>query len=219
MKGLHTNKNTSDLQIQGEIDAKKYSELYDKYVSAIYRFVYFKVNVPELAEDITGETFLKTWQYLQEGRKINNIRAFFYRTAGNLVVDYYRNNAKSVVLLDKAEELVDNKFSSEIDKINLVSELAIIERTLKQINDTYREIIALYFIEQLSIAEIAEIKDKKEGAIRVLIHRALKSLKNKFPKDFIEAMQKFTPRVQTHSRPISIEANKMPVIIENVSVE
>lgn len=174
------------------LSPEKFAEIYDKYVGAIYRFIYFKVKEPQTAEDLTGETFLKTWQYLQNGTKINNIRAFFYRTASNLVTDHYRkqSNAAIPIEIDKEADIEDDRASREIEKVNLGTDMSVIQQTLQQINSAYREILVMYFIDQLSITEIAEIKDKKEGAIRVLIHRALKSFKNKLPKSFVEALQK-----------------------------
>lgn len=219
MKGLNTNKNSLNTEIgqSGRIDAAVYSGLYDKYVASIYRYIFFKVNVAEIAEDLTGDTFLKTWQYLQNGHQIDNIKAFFYQTASNLVTDYYRSRASKSVSIDKAEKIIDTKAASEIDKINLNTELAIIQETLKQLNETYKEIIVLYFIEQLTITEIANIKNKSEGAIRVLIHRALKSIKNKLPKEYVEAMQKIVSPSEKDQNGRSDAGNS--VLIENLSVE
>lgn len=223
MKALNINKNSPETEKEeiGRIDSETYSDLYDKYVAAIYRYIYFKVNVQEMAEDLTGDTFLKTWQYLQNGHKINNIRAFLYQTAGNLVTDYYRSHSSKQVSIDKAEQIVDMKSSAEIEKINLNTELAIIEQTLKQINETYKEIIILYFIEQFTISEIANIKNKSEGAIRVLIHRALKSIKNKLPKEYVEAMQKIvSPESKDRDGgSYGTGTAENPLLIENLSVE
>ena len=44
--------------------------------------------------------------------------------------------------------------------------------------DEYREVIILKFIEELSISEIAKILDKSKGAVRVLLHRALKVVRD-----------------------------------------
>lgn len=211
MKGSNINKNSiqdKNLTVEN-IDAQAYSDLYDKYVASIYRYIYFKINITEIAQDLTGDTFLKTWQYLQKGNKIENIKAFFYQTASNLVTDYYRSSASKSVSIKKAENIADIKSSAEIDKINLTAELKIIKEALKQINETYKEIIVLYFIEQLSISEIAKIKEKSEGAIRVLIHRALKSLKSNLPKEYMEAMQKVSNQVKSDNA----------TLIENAIIE
>ena len=52
-----------------------------------------------------------------------------------------------------------------------------IERALKVLKDEHREVIILYYIDDLPISEISRILDKNEGAVRVLIHRALNALK------------------------------------------
>jgi RNA polymerase sigma-70 factor (ECF subfamily) len=48
---------------------------------------------------------------------------------------------------------------------------------LAQIHPSYQDIIVWHYIDELSITEISEILDKNEGTVRVLIHRAVKSLK------------------------------------------
>ncbi|MFA6537252.1 MAG: sigma factor, partial [Patescibacteria group bacterium] len=61
-------------------DAEAYGKLYDYYVERIYRFIFFKVNNVETAEDLTSEVFLKTWEYINKtNKKISNLNALFYR--------------------------------------------------------------------------------------------------------------------------------------------
>ena len=53
-------------KVQVEHNPDAFALLYDKYVKQIYRFIFFKVNNKEEAEDITSDVFLKAWNYLQE---------------------------------------------------------------------------------------------------------------------------------------------------------
>ena len=64
---------------------KNYSEVYDKYVKKIYRFVLLKVNSAEIAEDLTSEVFMRGWQSFkgQGPDKIENIQAFLYQIANS----------------------------------------------------------------------------------------------------------------------------------------
>jgi RNA polymerase sigma-70 factor (ECF subfamily) len=48
---------------------------------------------------------------------------------------------------------------------------------LASLNDNYRQVISLYYIEQESISDIAKSLGKSEGATRVLLHRGMKKLK------------------------------------------
>ena len=47
-------------------DKQAFGELYDYYVDDIYRFIFFRVNSKEDAEDLTSAVFLKTWNYFLE---------------------------------------------------------------------------------------------------------------------------------------------------------
>ena len=47
-------------------DPEAFAQIYDLYVTPIYRFIYFKVSSKQDAEDLTSEVFLKIWQYIAE---------------------------------------------------------------------------------------------------------------------------------------------------------
>ena len=77
-------------------DPEAFARLYDKYVSQIYRFVLLKLPSKEDAEDLTSETFLKSWRYLQENREVTEFRGLLYRIARNAIVDWYRELVRNV---------------------------------------------------------------------------------------------------------------------------
>src|SRR3989344_6220434 len=75
-------------------DPEAFAQIYDLYVTPVYRFIYFKVSSKQDAEDITSEVFLKIWQFVTESEdEIENLRALIYRVARNLVIDLYRRKA------------------------------------------------------------------------------------------------------------------------------
>jgi len=73
-------------------DPSAFAELYDSYVEKIYRFVYFKINSKEEAEDIVSSVFLKVWTYLIEytEKEIDSFSGLIYRVARNAIIDFYR---------------------------------------------------------------------------------------------------------------------------------
>ncbi|MBU1063148.1 sigma-70 region 4 domain-containing protein, partial [Patescibacteria group bacterium] len=73
--------------------------------------------------------------------------------------------------------LIDEK-QNLIKQSEIIFDLTVIETRLPELKDEYREIIVLHFINELSIKEIAKILEKSNGNIRVLIHRAVKALKD-----------------------------------------
>ena len=63
------------------------------------------------------------------------------------------------------------------DAIYKNDELNKVKVALTSLNDSYRQVISLYYIEQESISDVAKSLGKSEGATRVLLHRGIKKLK------------------------------------------
>jgi RNA polymerase sigma-70 factor (ECF subfamily) len=158
---------------------KEFGKIYDKHVDKIYRFVYFKVNSTEIAEDLTSEVFLRGWQSFKEkGSKIENVTAFLYQIARNLVTDHYREKAQAVLVsTDNAPVIPDLGINLE-QKAMINSDIDRIKAVLTNIKDEYREIIIWYYMDEFTVPEIAKILNKSEDTVRVTIHRALKALKS-----------------------------------------
>lgn len=64
-----------------------------------------------------------------------------------------------------------------VKALEISSEFELVRAKMMSLKDEYREVVALRFVEELSIGEIADILEKSNGSTRVLIHRALKALK------------------------------------------
>jgi RNA polymerase sigma-70 factor (ECF subfamily) len=165
---------------------KKFSLLYDQYVNRIYRFILIKVSSKEVAEDLCSETFLRAWQTFKKAgnpghfNEIKNPSAFLYQIARNLVVDYYREKDKiKLVSLENSNPVSSTSLEN---KIFLNSDLEQVRKALNKLNDDYQNLIIWHYLDELSIAEISEILNKKEGAVRVQLHRAIKALREECNK-------------------------------------
>jgi len=158
---------------------KKFTKIYDRYVESIYRFISIKVSSQETAEDLTSEVFLKSWQVFQdeESKKIRNPRAFLYTTARHIVIDFYRTRKQNRVLsIEETKEIEDT--GQQLEKIeNVRSDLMSIQSALKELKDDYQNVIIWRYVDGLSIPEISKVLERSPGAVRVLLHRAMKELK------------------------------------------
>ena len=160
---------------------KIYSDIYDKYIDKIFRFVFLKVKSSEIAEDLCSEVFLRGWQSFKGGNKIDNIQAFLYQIARNLLADHYREAGRNQVVSTEYTPLLASNQDLE-EKAWLQSDLEQVKLALANIKDEYREVIIWYYLDELKVPEIAKILNKPEGTCRVLIHRALKTLKDELKK-------------------------------------
>jgi len=166
-------------RIKQHKDPDAYGQLYDHYVTRIYRFVFFKVSSSEDAEDITADVFLKTWQYIRNtDKKIGNLNALLYKMSRNAVIDYYRSKRRTEMPMSDQSSYEDIMDKRDIEaEVEVKMEIENIEKYLDQLKDEYREVVILRHVEQYSINEIAEILEKSVSNVRVILHRAIKRLK------------------------------------------
>lgn len=153
-----------------------YGKLYNLNLKKIYRFIYYMVYDVKLTEDLTQDTFFKVWKSLSryEERK-GTFTSYLFTVARNLVIDWARRKKES--RLDP--EVSDNIASDEDIEDQLVRKerQEQVQSALAKLDSLDRQIVMLRFFEELPTREIAEIVDKKDGAVRVSLHRALVKLK------------------------------------------
>lgn len=171
-------------------DKKVFSEIYDKYVADIYRYTVLKVNSAALAEDITSEVFFKAWQFiLADGKKIEQLRPFLYKIARNQIIDYYRKKEKKDILLadSNGDETAESALEKLYAKNNMMFDAAReystkddireVKNIIDKLDDKYKEIILLYYLDGFDCKEIAKIMGKTSVGVRVALHRAVKKVK------------------------------------------
>src|SRR3989344_6224222 len=154
---------------------------YEENIDAVFRFCYFKVSDKELAKDLTHEAWGKAWTYLASGREIENIKAFVFKTARNLIIDQYRKQ-KTFSL----EKMMEDGFSPSFDERSVVEDRADIENAFKVIDELpeeSREIILMRHLEGFSVKEIAEVVGDNSNNISVKIHRIIKEIKKSYKYD------------------------------------
>ena len=159
------------------VEQKQFIAAYDEFADSIFRHCYFRVSDREIAKDLAQETFTKTWDYLVRGGTIQNIKAFLYRTAHNLIIDHYRRKKT-----DSLDALMEDGFEpKDVGESPLqYSERKEVIAVLEQMDSEYRNVLTMRYLEELSPKEIAEITGEKENTISVRIHRGLKKLKEQF---------------------------------------
>ena len=157
---------------------EQFSLIYDQYIEKIYRFIYLKVDSQETAEDITSKVFLKGLEAYKKDQEINNPGAFLYQIARNTIIDHYRENDRTKkISTEFTGEIVDPK-TNLYEKAVLNESIETTKLAIQNLKKDYQDVIIWHYLEDMPIAEIAEILNKPVGTVRVMIHRGLKSLKD-----------------------------------------
>ncbi|MCX6719954.1 MAG: RNA polymerase sigma factor [Candidatus Staskawiczbacteria bacterium] len=151
---------------------KEFLEAYEKYADDIYRHCYFRVYNKELAEDITQETFIKTWKYISQGKEIKSIRPFLYRVAVNLIIDNSRK--KKELSLD--ERLISIGQEQQ-ETIFTHFEAGEIIKLLEELSDNQKQVMVMRYVDELMPSEIADILEESSNAVSVRINQATNKLR------------------------------------------
>jgi RNA polymerase sigma-70 factor (ECF subfamily) len=163
-----------ELVLKAKKDINAFDELYKKYFPLINRFVYHKVSEEEVRRDIVANVFFKAlkniykFKYMYKGA----FSGWLYRIAINEVTDYYRKNGRSKKLV---QDVKLNQISPLSEDIKI--EYDNLRIAIKKLNDKEQNVIILRYFEKMSNQEIAQILGKKEGAVKVQVHRAMQKLK------------------------------------------
>src|SRR5678816_4038340 len=162
-----TNERQLVLQAQAG-NSEAFGQLYDAYMERIYRFVYFRVEDQQTAEDITSQVFLKAWSNLDRFQFSRTpYLAWLYTIAHNAVIDHYRTRKVTTALDDVQLSQPDHSEAVEND-IDLTVEMRSVKSALQTLTDDQQRVLTLKFIEGMSNNEIARHLGKREGAIRAL---------------------------------------------------
>ena len=173
--------NTDQLaRAAGKGDQEAFSALYTDFFPKISRFVVLRVSHRETAEDLTAEIFVKAWEHLQKEERIVSFSAWIFTVARNRVIDHYRTK-KTFADIFELENLIEYE-DNIVEVMDLETASKEFLGVLDKLTDDQRQIIRLKFLEGLDNEEISAIIEKSSGAIRVIQHRAIITLKKLLKK-------------------------------------
>jgi RNA polymerase sigma-70 factor (ECF subfamily) len=165
-----------------QYDDEALGELYDRYAPRIYAYVFRRVGEAQLAEDLTGDVFVRFIQAIQSERTWHtSFQAWLYRIAHNLVVDHFRRNAPATEV-----ELDDWLMAADDDPVSAVAQRMSQQGlgvALRYLTPDQQQVLALRFGEGMTAREVAEVLDKTVGAVEALQHRALAALRRILEQD------------------------------------
>ncbi len=176
-------------------DPAQFDALYRKYLAQVYAYALYELADHHAAEDATERTFLRALAALprfrelappDDGPEASTFRVWLFRIARNVVANERRSSrrrpAESLELALGAGLAIRDTTDIEAQAV-LRDEAAEALRALQALPGDRRRALVLRFVDEMSTAEIAAILGRSEGAVRVLIHRALGSVARELGHD------------------------------------
>ena len=158
-------------------DTEAFGQLYDRYVTGVFRYLYFRVGSSQLAEDLTAETFLRALRSLHTFQwKGKDFSAWLTTIARNLMNDHFKSRrVRSEFPTDAFPDRADAGHGPEEDALSSLSNEELMQ-AVSMLPDDQRDCVLMRFVQELSIAETAQALGRSEGAVKQLQLRAVRSL-------------------------------------------
>ncbi len=145
------------------------------YFKKLTQHAFFKLHNRALSEDLVQDTFMKTWNYLVRGGKIDIMKSFLYRILNNLIVDEYRKRKTTSldVLLEKGFEPGTDHRERLMNTADGKTALLLISR----LSVRYRKVMHMRYVQDLSLKQMAFVTRQSKNTVAVQLHRGLAKLK------------------------------------------
>lgn len=151
--------------------ADEFLALYDEYADVVFRLCLSKVSSRDEAKDLSQETFVRVWERLQKGGEpIDNLRAFLFTVARNLIKDYYKRK-KPVLERDLPEGTLENV--SVAADADVTSEVNLALAAIRELPEQYQQTVQLHLVEGYPVQEIALMLDERPNTISVRLKRGI----------------------------------------------
>ncbi len=153
-------------------------EIMNKYGQEVLQLVYSYVNNKEVAEDLTQDIFVKCYKSLHTYKGNSNVKTWLWRIAINHCKDYIKSwyNKKVIVTEDDFTYMESQKESVEQTVIQNAEDRELAS-AIMSLPIKYREVIYLFYYEELPIKEIAIVIEVKENTIKTRLKKAKELLK------------------------------------------
>lgn len=160
---------------KGREDA--YRQLVEEYGNKLLKTCYLILRDREEAEDVVQETFIRVFSKIDTFKEKSGLYTWIYAIALNLSRDKMRVRQD---MLELKDELIGNNDLEAQVEMNIDKEL--LKKEIFEMNSLYREVLVLFYFEELSIKEISNLLNEREGTIKSKLFRGRNILKESLLK-------------------------------------
>ena len=158
-----------------------FAELYEEYLPKVFRYVRYRVNSIQLAEDLTSAVFEKALvNFSKYSSDKSSFSTWIFSIARNTVIDYYRvSGRRKATSLEEATDISSGDLAPA-DELLKREELERLQVCLAELSQEEQEIIRLKFGAELNNRQIAKMLRLSETNVGTKLYRAVRKLRDSF---------------------------------------
>lgn len=167
---------------EDELEVAHASVLFKGDYQRIFRYIVSMIRDTAEAEDLTQETFLRAYRRRDTLRDEGAQTAWLYRIATHVCLDRLRQYARRAPQETGAD--IDQVDVAEPDTPSLQKVVerdemsACVQRYLNRLSDSYRAVILLHDMHDLTSPEVAQLLGESLANVKIRLHRARNKLRN-----------------------------------------
>lgn len=159
-------------------DGELYNDIVERYQTGLYRTAYYYTQNIEDARDITQDVLIKAYNSLAGFKHTSTFSTWLYRIAVNHCLDWCRKTKPTYMESSCLDNLCDQEGSPE--ELILQEEIAEeVQRAVMSLPEIYSTVLILYYFEDFSPLQIADILDAPKRTVETRLFRARKMLRSK----------------------------------------
>lgn len=171
------------LAVRARGDREAFGILYERHVRRIYNYVYYRTGSAADAEDLTARTFFQALSNLHR-YQVQGVpfSAWLFRIAHNLVANWHRDTGRHhAVSTDGIIEVIADGQTPH-ESAESAEERYELHGVVRRLPADRQQLLILKYVQQMSTEEIATVMGRSEGAVKALLHRTIKSLRDELSR-------------------------------------
>lgn len=179
---MHENNGESSYRRYLEGDKEAFNEIINLYKKGLIGFIFYRVGNIDIAEDISEDCFVELIVNPTRFKFKSSLKTYLYGIAYNKIKQYFRwNKSASFISIEDIQEISssDNTDDDIVESENR----EMINAALSHLPKDYREVLYLFYFEEMSYEDISKIIKKNVKQVYNLAFRGKNALKNVLEKD------------------------------------
>ncbi|HSR47686.1 MAG TPA: sigma-70 family RNA polymerase sigma factor [Anaerolineales bacterium] len=169
-------RDTDDASRLASLDPIAIGLLHDQVFPELYRYAFFRLGDPHLAEDLAAEAFVRLLEAAQAGRgPRSSARGWLFGTLRHMVDDHFRDHYRRSSKADPEPDRTEG--SAPAESLEAKEQRMMVRAAFSQLTPDQQDVLALRFGEECSVDETASLMGKNSNAVKALQFRALQALR------------------------------------------
>ena len=157
------------------LDQEALAQVHERYYDSVFRYMAFRENDLQTAEDLTSEVFIRFLHAIQQkNAPQNTIRGWLFGTASLILKEHYRKKKRTQ--LTELDDALSEEWIEPIEKIEAQEDKKALRQALSNLTEEQQQVLALRFGYEMPVRDVAETMNKSEGSVKMLQVRAIAAL-------------------------------------------